>query len=602
MMRGAVRGAFRATARQVALRRAVMAGSRRWLNLAEARESAPSMFCMQCEQTNHGGCDRIGMCGKRPRVSALQDATVHLVRGISQYAHLGRQLGGKKDNDVDRFVLESLFATMTNVNNDRWRFQEMLKEAETMMAKAKALYHAAGGEGELGGPAAWSLAGLDETDVLDKAEEVGLLARSEGVDEDVFSMVELIIYGVKGTAAYAWHAAVQGYEEEAIFAGIHETLAATCADDLTVGDLVPVAMRVGEVNLGVMALLEKAHIEKFGTPQPKSVSTTPTPGKCILVSGHDIQDTFEILKQTEGTGINVYTHGELLPAHSYPELAKFEHFKGHFGGAWQKQRVEFDKFPGPIVMSTNCLIEPKPSYMKRLFTRSVVGWPGVKHIDGLDFSEVVKLAKELPGFPTSVAEKTSEPMVTGFGADAILGVADKVVDAVKSGAIKHFYVIGGCDGREAGRSYFTDLAKATQPDSVILTLGCGKFRLNQLGLGDIGGIPRVLDVGQCNDAYGAVRVALALKDALGVGSVNDLPLSFGVSWFEQKAVAVLLTLLHLDIKNIHLGPKLPAFVTPNILNFLVENFGITPTGDAVEDAAKMSRCLDNNLPPKVAAA
>eukprot|EP01060_Flectonema_neradi_P008491 TRINITY_DN1606_c0_g1_i3.p1 TRINITY_DN1606_c0_g1~~TRINITY_DN1606_c0_g1_i3.p1 ORF type:complete len:627 (+),score=170.19 TRINITY_DN1606_c0_g1_i3:69-1883(+) len=574
------------------------------VNLASMREENPIMFCMQCEQTNSGrGCDRIGMCGKRPKVAVLQDVAIHICKGISLYAHAARQLDEVKgaDNEIDQFVGELMFATMTNVNNDSDRFHDFIKKAVDIREKAKNLYESLGGQKNAfpNTPATWDIDVSDADAIFEMGEDdAGVLARAEGVDEDTFSLIELITYGAKGMAAYNHHAAVQGFEDPSVYAGLHEVMAATCDPNASVETLLPVALKVGEVNLTVMKLLETAHISSYGTPVPKDVPTNPVEGKCILVSGHDIRDTANILKATEGTGINVYTHGELLPAHGYPELQKFEHFKGHFGGAWQKQRTDFNNFPGPIVMTTNCLIEPKPSYKKRMFTRTVVGWPGIKHIDGEDYSEVIKMAKECDGFsPAGVAAFPAGKMTTGFGADTIISKADAVVGAIKSGAIKNFYVIGGCDGRESTRSYFTNLATSTPDDSVILTLGCGKFRFNQHPFGEVAdtGIPRMLDVGQCNDAYGAVRVALALKDALGAGSVNDLPIHFGVSWFEQKAVAVLLTLLHLDIKNIHLGPKLPAFLTPNLVNFLVENYGITPCLDGHADAAKMAQMKTNHL-------
>ena len=578
--------------------------ARSCVNLAQMREESPIMFCMQCEQTNAGrGCDRIGMCGKRPKVAVLQDVAVHISKGICLYANAARKLDAVKgvDNEIDSFVGELLFATMTNVNNDADRFHEFIKKAVDLRQKAKDLYESLGGQKSAfpNSPATWVVDVSDADALFEIGEdEAGVLARALGMDEDTFSLIELITYGTKGMAAYNHHAAVQGFEDPDIYGGMHEVMAATCDPNATVQSLLPVALKVGEVNLNVMALLEKAHITSYGIPVPKDVPTNPVEGKCILVSGHDIRDTANILKATEGTGINIYTHGELLPAHGYPELQKYAHFKGHFGGAWQKQRVDFNNFPGPIVMTTNCLIEPKPSYKKRIFTRTVVGWPGVQHLAGEDYSEVIKMAKECDGFsPARVASLPEGKMTTGFGADTIISKADAVVGAIKSGDIKNFYVIGGCDGRESSRSYFSNLAQSTPEDSVILTLGCGKFRFNQHPFGEVGntGIPRMLDVGQCNDAYGAVRVALALKDALGADSVNDLPIHFGVSWFEQKAVAVLLTLLHLDIKNVHLGPKLPAFLTPTLVNFLVENYGITPCVDGVADAAKMAEMKTNHL-------
>ena len=573
--------------------RAVQAGvcaQKRWSSgtLADIRETHPIMFCMQCEQTNGSGCDKIGMCGKRPAVAHMQDNLVHFARGISQYAHAARALDATAvDAEVDRFVLESMFSTLTNVNNDADRFTEYLARAKVVRATARALYEKAGGTADLGGATTYEP--LDDED-----EEAGVLSRAAHFDADTFSLLELITYGVKGAAAYAHHAMVQGKESDSIYAGLHECLAATADPKASVATHLPVALKVGEVNLEVMALLEQAHLTSYGVPTPKTVDTTPVPGHCILVSGHDIRDLKNILEQTEGKGVNVYTHGELLPAHGYPELQKYSHLVGHYGGAWQKQRIDFTNFPGAVVMTTNCLIEPKRTYSDRLFTRQTTGWPGVKHMENDDYSEVIAKALECAPFESGAKGRTG-PMTTGFGADAILANAGKVVELIQSGDLKHFFVIGGCDGRETNRSYFTDMAKSVPDDSVILTLGCGKFRFNTEEFGDIGGIPRLLDVGQCNDAFGAIRVALALQDALGVPSVNDLPISFGISWFEQKAVAVLLTLLHLDVKNIHLGPRLPAFLTPTLVDFLVTNFGIAPVGDGVEDAAKLRAMPNNHL-------
>eukprot|EP00755_Sulcionema_specki_P019589 Sspe_Gene.12093::Locus_4121_Transcript_1_1_Confidence_1.000_Length_1652::g.12093::m.12093/K05601/hcp; hydroxylamine reductase len=404
---------------------------------------------------------------------------------------------------------------MTNVNNDRRRFVEFVKEGLRLREKARGLYRGAGGQGELGGPAGTEVTDLTEGGLGELAErEAGVLARSGRVgDEDVFGMMELVTYGVKGMAAYAHHAMVQGVESEEVYAGVHELLAAVSREEgATVEGLLGAAMRAGEVNLKVMALLEEANVGRYGKPTPRTVRTRPVAGKCILVSGHDLQDLGDILEQTAGTGIKVYTHGELLPGHGYPELARHEHLVGHWGGAWQKQRVDFAEFPGAVVMTTNCMIEPKGSYKGRIFTRSVVGWPGVRHVAGRDYSEVIAKAKECDGFREGVGplagreeEKEGTTMTTGFGADAILGAAEGIVGAVKSGALRHFYVIGGCDGRESARSYFTDLAQAVPQDSVVLTLGCGKSRFNTLDFGTVPGtdIPRLLDVGQCNDAYGA---------------------------------------------------------------------------------------------------
>jgi len=511
------------------------------------------------------------------------------------YAHRARTVAGLKNADVDRFVLDALFSTVTNVNFDRKRMVAYLRQAEKIRNEAKALYEKAcqqkgiKPESFANTPAAFALAASEDA-MLAQCEQVGVLARKAIHGDDIVGLQEMITYGIKGAAAYAEHALIAGLEEEAIYAGIHKTLNKLTDAKPQVGDLLATALAVGELNLTVMATLDKIHTTRFSHPEPTKVSCTPVEGKCILVSGHDLSDLEAVLKATEGKGINVYTHGEMLPAHSYPKLKQYKHLVGHFGGPWQLQRMEFADFPGAILMTSNCIVEPKKSYASRIFTRRSVGWPGVTHIEGNDFSALVASAQKAPGFTKEDVEDFPKvPSLTvGFGRNAVMGVADKVVDAVKSGAIKRFYVIGGCDGVEGERSYFRDLAKSTSKDSVILTLGCGKYRFNSLPLGDIGGIPRVLDVGQCNDAYSAIQIAVALANAFKT-DVNSLPLSFAVSWFEQKAVAVLLTLLHLGIKNIRLGPRLPAFCTPNMLNILVEKFNIAPIGKVDEDLAKMAQ-------------
>lgn len=394
------------------------------------------------------------------------------------------------------------------------------------------------------------------------------------------------MYGIKGAAAYAEHALMTGQESDAIYAQFHEVLAGLTKDDSSVDELLGAAMKVGAINLDVMAMLDKGHTTRFGNPEPSQANTTPVPGKCILVSGHDLTDLEALLKQTEGKGINIYTHGEMLPAHGYPGLKKYKHLAGHFGGPWQLQKMEFAQFPGPVVMTTNCLIEPKKSYKHRIFTRSVTGWPGVEHLPEQNFSNVIQKALEEPGFTAENIGKPQKPLTVGFAHNAIMSHADKVIGAIKSGAIKNFFVIGGCDGTEGERSYFTDAAKAVPQDGVMLALGCGKYRYIRQDFGDIGGIPRVLDMGQCNDAFSGIQVAVNLAKALGCG-VNDLPLHFVVSWFEQKAVAVLLTLLHLNIKNIRLGPKLPGFATPNMVQILNKKFNLMPTGDIKADMKLM---------------
>jgi hydroxylamine reductase len=398
------------------------------------------------------------------------------------------------------------------------------------------------------------------------------------VDADVHSVREIITYGIKGYAAYADHARILGKESDEIYAFTHKALAAQLNDSLGLMDYVGMAMETGRINYVAMELLNQAHVETYGHPVPTPVNLGTKAGKAILVSGHDLKFLEELLKQTEGTGVNIYTHGEMLPAHGYPGLKKYPHLVGNFGGAWQDQAKEFVDFPGAIIFNTNCIQRPADAYKDRLFSWGLVQWPGVKHIDGWDFAPVIKKAQECAGFE----DNPGPEILTGFGHNAVLGVADQVIAGVKAGAIKHFFLVGGCDGAKSGRNYYTEFAELAPKDTVILTLACGKFRFNKMELGDIGGIPRLLDVGQCNDAYSAIQIALALANAFECG-VNDLPLSLVLSWYEQKAVAILLTLLHLGIKNIKLGPSLPAFVTPNVLGFLVQNFNIQPITTAEQD-------------------
>jgi hydroxylamine reductase len=546
------------------------------------------MFCYQCEQTAKGtGCTASGVCGKDPETAALQDLLIYAVKDISRYAHRAYELG-TRDRDVDVFVLKALFSTLTNVNFDPARFQQFIKQAVGIKAKARELYKdaaqkAGGAAEELDCPVAW----WENTDDLDglvrKGESVSIDSRIDKLGEDVASLQELLTYGVKGVAAYADHAQILGKEDESVYAFIHRALDYLTRTPTKADELVAINLKCGEVNLRAMELLDQAHTSTYGHPAPTNVRTTAVKGKCIAVSGHDLKDLEEILKQTEGKGINVYTHGEMLACNGYPELKKYKHLVGHFGGAWQDQRQDFDAFGGAILMTTNCLQKPKDSYKGRLFTSGVVGWPGVKHISDRDFSPVIEAALAEPGFIEDAPEKF---IMTGFAHNAVMGVAGKVIEAVKAGNIRHFFLVGGCDGAKPGRNYYTEFAEKVPDDCVILTLACGKFRFNKLEFGEIGGIPRLLDCGQCNDAYSAVQIAVALAKAFECG-VNDLPLSFVVSWFEQKAVSILLTLLHLGIKDIRLGPSLPAFVSPNILNVLVEKFGIAPIGSVDEDLAAM---------------
>jgi hydroxylamine reductase len=546
-----------------------------------------SMFCYQCEQTAKGtGCTAHGVCGKDPETAALQDLLLHALKGISMYAHRARELG-KIDNEIDVFTIKALFSTLTNVNFSPERFHRYIRKAADLRAKAKELYESAckqvGQEPEsLLGPVAWEPA--DDMDgLIRQGENVRIDNRFTAEGEDVVGLEELITYGLKGVAAYADHAQILGQEDDAVYAFFHETLNTLAQENHTVETLLPLALKVGQVNLKVMEMLDTAHTSTYGHPTPTPVRITPVKGKAILVSGHDLKDLEELLKQTEGKGINIYTHGEMLPAHGYPGLKKYKHLAGNYGGAWQDQRREFDEFPGAILMTTNCIQKPKGSYESRIFTCGEVGWPGVRHIQDRDFAPVIEAAQQAEGFAEDGEEKT---ILVGFGHNAVMGVADKVIEAVKAGLVKHFFLIGGCDGAKPGRNYYTELAEAVPDDCVILTLACGKYRFNKLEFGDIGGIPRLLDIGQCNDSFSAIQIALALAQAFNCG-VNDLPLSLVISWFEQKAVAILLTLLHLGIKDIRLGPSLPAFVSPNILNVLVEKFEIKPIGAVQEDLALM---------------
>jgi len=542
-----------------------------------------AMFCYQCEQTAKGtGCTKFGICGKDPEVAALQDLLMHAAKGISMYAHRAREQG-VKDRAVDVFVVEALFTTVTNVNFDPERLEGVLRKAAEIKNKAKALYEnacrASGNIAEtLTGPAQWQPA-ADRIGLVAAGLQVGIPARLKVAGEDITGLQELLAYGLKGTAAYADHALVLGREDEGVYAFFHEAMDFLTKADVTVDALVGMNLKCGEVNLAVMGLLDAANTGAYKNPVPTAVRITPVQGKAILVSGHDLKDLEVLLEQTEGKGINIYTHGEMLPAHGYPELKKHAHLVGNYGGAWQDQQKEFEAFPGAILMTTNCIQRPSASYKARIFTCGLVAWPDVEHIANRDFSPVIQAAREAPGF---VADEPAKTITVGFGHEAVMGVADKVIEAVKSGAIRHFFLVGGCDGAKSGRNYYTELAEKIPDDCVILTLACGKFRFNKLDFGDIGGIPRLLDIGQCNDAYSAIQIAVALAEAFDT-DVNSLPLSMVLSWYEQKACCILLSLLHLGVKNIRLGPSLPAFISPAVLNVLVENFNIMPITTADED-------------------
>ena len=549
------------------------------------------MFCYQCEQTAHSkkngiGCQTAqGVCGKDATTADLQDLMTYSVKGIAQYAKLARELG-YTDNEADVFILYGLFTTLTNFNFNADRFVELIAEAKQIRDRLRAAYEHAAVEQNVPietpeGPAVWEPATV-KAGLLLQVEQAAIDKDLDTVGEDIVGLRAMMLYGLKGVAAYCYHAHVLGYQNEEVFERIEKALDLLASEPTDAELLLGGCLEVGAINLKVMELLDAANTGKFGAQEAGAARTTAVKGKAILVSGHDMQDLYDLLEQTKDTGINIYTHGEMLPAHAYPKLKAYPHLIGNYGTAWQNQHVEFAAFPGAIIMTSNCLIEPQDSYKDRIFTAGPVGWPGVPHLEHGDFTLAIEAAKAAEGFTEDEEEKS---VMVGFGRHTVLSVADKVVEAVKSGYISHFFVVGGCDGAAPGRNYYTELVEQTPDDTVVLTLGCGKYRFNDQDLGDIGGIPRLLDVGQCNDTYSAIQIALALAKEFDCG-VNDLPLSYMVSWFEQKAVAVLLSLLSLGIKGIHLGPTLPGFITPNLLNILVETFDIKPNGVASEDLAK----------------
>ena len=516
-----------------------------------------SMFCYQCEQTAKcTGCTSFGVCGKDPDTAALQDLLMDVCKQIAVKA----QATGRT-READLFVMEGLFTTVTNVNFDAEDLAKIIRRGAKLCDFE---------------PAA------DLDGLIKQGEAVGIERRKKTLGDDITGLQELILYGLKGMAAYADHAYILGKEDDSIFAFFHEAMAYLRVGDPTVPALFNLSMKTGEVNLKVMGLLDEANTGTYGHPVPTPVNIKAVKGKAILVSGHDLKDLELLLKQTEGKGINIYTHGEMLPCHGYPELKKYKHLVGNYGGAWQDQREEFEAFPGAILMTTNCIQKPKENYKARIFTCGLVQWPGVQHISDGNFAPVIEAALAAPGFPETEEPKT---ILVGFGHNAVMAVAPTVIEAVKSGALKHFFLIGGCDGAKSGRNYYTEFAEAVPKDCAILTLACGKYRFNKLEFGDIGGIPRLLDIGQCNDAYSAVQIAVALAGAFNCG-VNDLPLSFILSWYEQKAICILLSLLHLGVKNIKVGPSLPAFITPAVLNVLVEKFSIAPVTTVEADLAQ----------------
>jgi hydroxylamine reductase len=539
-----------------------------------------SMFCFQCEQTIGGkGCTKAGNCGKNSEVAGLQDLLIYQLKGIGFLGEKLLQKGIKIDDETDKFMMDASFSTLTNVDFDPERFVEYLRKAQAIKDNFKQQL----GEikDKIPEVVNYKLSQTKE-EMLNDAKKAGVMY-DQTLDANIRSLREMLIYGMKGMGAYGHHAHVLGYKDETVSKFFYKGFASVIDDKLTVDDLFNLNMEFGQVNLKCMGLLDEANTGSYGDPIPTEVCITNKKGPFIIVSGHDLKDLKELLEQSQGKGINIYTHGEMLPAHGYPELKKYPHLVGNFGGAWQDQQKEFDGIPGCILMTTNCLQKPRDSYKDKIFTTSIVGWPDVSHIREVngkkDFSLIINKALQLGGFTEDEPEKK---ITVGFGRNAVLSNAGKIIEAVKNGQIKHFFLIGGCDGARPGRNYFTEIAEKTPKDTIILTLACGKYRFNKIDLGKIGDFPRVLDVGQCNDAYGAIKIALALADAFKCG-VNDLPLSMILSWYEQKAVCILITLLSLGIKDIRLGPTLPAFITPNVLQVLIDKFDIKPISTPDED-------------------
>ncbi len=532
------------------------------------------MFCYQCEETiNNTGCTTAGACGKKGDVANLQDLLIYLMKGIS-ICNIEARKQGKNTEEANKFIMENLFATITNANFDKQYFLDKIQEAIKLREKIKESISIDSQHDSV----SWQ--SDNEQEILEKAEKIGILSTE---NEDIRSLRWLLTYGIKGMAAYSHHAYVLGVKDEEIFKFMEEGLAGT-TKELSVDELVSLVMKCGEMGVKTMAMLDNANTSTYGNPEITKVNIGVGSNPGILISGHDLKDLEELLKQTEGTGVDVYTHGEMLPANAYPAFKKYSHFVGNYGNAWWKQKEEFEKFNGPILLTTNCLVPPRDSYKDRVYMTGVVGFEGLKHIpdrkDGKakNFAEIIDHAKNCPA-----PKKLEEGEITiGFAHNATLSVADKIVEAVKTGKIKRFVVMAGCDGRHKEREYYTEFAKALPRDTVILTAGCAKYRYNKLDLGDIDGIPRLLDAGQCNDSYSLVVIAKKLAEVFGVG-INELPISYNIAWYEQKAVLVLLSLLSIGVKNIMLGPKLPAFVSPNVLNVLVENFNIRPNSTVEED-------------------
>ena len=537
-----------------------------------------SMYCFQCQEAAGGkGCRINGVCGKKAATANLQDLLIYTVKGISVLA----EKAGTIDKDISLFVTKALFTTITNVNFDDESIIALIRQGLAIREAVRTRYNITG---ELHDSATWTAE--SEEEFLEKAAGIGVLATE---DEDIRSLRELLIYGLKGIAAYADHALILGEEDQTVFEELIRGMAST-TKELSVDEMIAAVMQAGETAVTAMSVLDKANTETYGNPEITEVNIGVRNNPGILISGHDLKDMEELLKQTEGTGVDVYTHGEMLPANYYPAFKKYGHFVGNYGNAWWLQDREFTSFNGTILMTTNCIVPPKEAYKDRIFTTGLVGFSGVKHIadrpegGAKDFSEMIALAKTLPA-PT---ELETGSIVGGFAHNQVFALADKIVAAVKSGAIRKFIVMAGCDGRQNGREYYTEVAKALPKDTVILTAGCAKYRYNKLDLGDIDGIPRVLDAGQCNDSYSLALVALKLKEIFELEDINELPIEYNIAWYEQKAVTVLLALLHLGVKNIHLGPTLPAFLSPAVADVLVKNFNIAGNGSVEEDIRKMA--------------
>ena len=547
------------------------------------------MFCYQCEQTAGGkGCTKMGVCGKTPEVAALQDLLIFQIKGISCYAKEIVEKGENVDKDIVSFIENCLFTTLTNVNFDADVHVELLRRSQEIKEQLRSKVRAIKNTTE---HATYNLSST-KAEMLQDAKKAGIMY-DQDLDPDIRSLRQTIVYGLKGISAYGHQARALGYYDDQVDNFYIRALEATTDDNLSVEELIRWTMRTGDMSVAVMKKLDEANTEVYSNPTPHKVNVKMKKGPFIIVSGHDLKDLEMLLQQTEGKGINIYTHGEMLPSHGYPGLKKYKHLVGNFGGAWQDQQKEFDSIPGCILMTTNCLMRPRETYKDRIFTTNVVGWDGVKFVpkkeDGTkDFSEIIEKALELGGY-----EEDQEPheILVGFGHHATLSNAGAIVDAVKQGKIRHFFLIGGCDGARPGRNYYTEFAKKVPQDCVILTLACGKYRFNKLDFGEVAGLPRLLDVGQCNDAYSAVRIATALADAFET-DVNGLPLSLIISWYEQKAVADLLALLSLGIKGIYLGPTLPAFLSPNVLQYLVDTFDLRPISTPDDD---LKSCLQQEV-------